>query len=120
MAMRTEASLEDGLTEDLVCSLEKPMEAPDLSDAEKAALRFADLFATNHLAINDETVDELRRFYSEKEVVEICMLCAYCTGFGRFAAVYKAVEDLPESYQDMTQRTAPWAADHTEQVVVPF
>ena len=26
-----------------------------------------------------------------------------------FAAVYKAVEDLPESYQDMTTRTAPWA-----------
>jgi AhpD family alkylhydroperoxidase len=120
MAMRTEASLADGLTEELVCSLEKPMEAPDLTDAEKAALHFADLFATNHLAIGDETVDALRHFYSEKEVVEICMLCAYCTGFGRFAAVYKAIEDLPESYQDMSARTAPWATDHTERVVVPF
>jgi hypothetical protein len=72
------------------------------------------------LAISDETNDDLRQHYSEQEIVEICILCAYCTGFGRFAAVYKAVEDLPESYQDMTVRTAPWAPDHTERVVVPF
>jgi alkylhydroperoxidase family enzyme len=120
MAMRCEPALEDGFTEDLVCSLERPAEAPDLTEAEKAALQFADAFATNHLAITDETVDDLRRFYSEKEVVELCMLCAYCTGFGRFAAVYKAIEDLPESYQDMTARTAPWAASHKERVIAPF
>jgi AhpD family alkylhydroperoxidase len=120
MAMRTEKALEDGLTEDLVCSLERPVEAPDLTEAEKAALHYADLAATNHLAIGDETLDGLRRYYSEQEVVEICMLCAFCTGFGRFAAVYHAVEDLPESYQDTGARTAPWAAIHTERVVVPF
>jgi alkylhydroperoxidase family enzyme len=120
MAMRFEPALEDGLTEDLVCSLEKPVEAPDLTDAEKAALHYADLAATNHLAIGDETITSLRKYYTEKEIVEICMLCAYCTGFGRFAAVYHAVEDLPESYQDVTAKTAPWSADHTERVVVPL
>lgn len=119
MAMRFEPALEDGLTEDLVCSLEKPVEAPDLTDAEKAALDFADRFATNHLSIGDETVEGLRRYYTEQEVIEICMMCAYCTGFGRFAAVYHAVEDLPESYQNTSRITAPWSADHTEQVVVP-
>jgi alkylhydroperoxidase family enzyme len=120
MAMRCEPALKDGLTEDLVCSLERPAEAPDLTEAEKAALQFADAFATNHLAISDETVDDLRRYYTEKQIVELCMVCAYCTGFGRFAAVYKAVEDLPESYQDMTARTTPWAPNHTERVIVPF
>jgi alkylhydroperoxidase family enzyme len=120
MAMRFEPALEDGLTEDLVCSLEKPVEAPDLTDAEKAALQYADHFATNHLAIDDATIDNLRRHYTEQEVIEICMLCAYCTGFGRFAAVYHAIEDLPESYQDVTAKTAPWAADHTQRVVVPL
>jgi alkylhydroperoxidase family enzyme len=120
MAMRFEPALQDGLTEDLVCSLEQPVEAHDLTAAEKAALHYADLAATNHLAITDETMDTLRQFYSEKEIVEICMLCAYCTGFGRFAAVYNAVEDLPESYRDTTARTAPWAGQHTERVVVPL
>lgn len=119
MAMRFEPALQDGLTEDLVCSLEKPYEAPDLTGAEKAALDYADRFATNHLSITDETMDGLRQHFSEKEIVEICMLCAYCTGFGRFAAVYSAVEDLPESYRDLARKTAPWAAEHTERVVVP-
>ena len=120
MAMRCEPALEDGLTEDMVCSLERPAEAPDLTAAEKAALAYADKFATNHLAIDDETIDNLRKHYSEQEVVEICLLCGYCTGFGRFAAVYHAIEDLPESYQDTTARTAPWATEHSERVIVPF
>ena len=119
MAMRFEPALADGLTEDLVCSLEKPVEAPGLTDAEKAALHYADLAATNHLAIGDDTIDNLRQYYTEKEIIEICMLSAYCTGFGRFAAIYHAVEDLPESYQDTSAETAPWAAAHTERVVVP-
>ena len=50
MAIRYEEAVQDGVTEALVCSLERPAEADDLSAAERAALRFADLFATNHLA----------------------------------------------------------------------
>ena len=119
MAMRFEPAVQDGLTEDLVCSLEQPYEAPDLTDAEKAALDFADRFATNHLAIDDTYMEGLRQHYTEQEIVEISMLCAFCTGFGRFAAVYAAVEDLPESYRDLSQRTAPWAKEHTEQVAMP-
>lgn len=119
MAMRYESALEDGLTEDLVCSLEKPVDAPDLTDAEKAALHYADLSATNHLAISDETVANLRKYYTEKEIVELCMYVAYCVGFGRFAATYRAIEELPESFQDTTTRTTPWAANHSERVVVP-
>ncbi len=34
MAMRYEDALKDGVTEDLVCSLERPEEAKDLSDAD--------------------------------------------------------------------------------------
>ena len=37
----------------LVCSLERPAEADDLRPPSAAQLRFADLFATNHLAIDD-------------------------------------------------------------------
>ena len=119
MAMRFEPALKDGLTEDLVCSLEKPYEAPDLTLAEKAALAFADRFATNHLAIDDAFMDEMRQHYSEQELVELCMLCAFCTGMGRFATVYSAIEDLPESYRNLSERTAPWAKGHSEQVLMP-
>ncbi len=118
MSVRYESALADGLTEDLVCSLEKPMESPDLSNAEKAAIHYADLAASNHLAITDETIDDLRKYYSEKEIVELCMYVAYCVGFGRMAATYRIIEELPESFQDTTSKITPWATEHAEKLVI--
>jgi AhpD family alkylhydroperoxidase len=118
MSVRYESALEDGLTEDMVCSLEKPMEAPDLTDAEKAAIHYADLAASNHLAISDATIENLRKYYTEKEIVELCMYVAYCVGFGRMAATYRIIEELPESFQDTTQTITPWGASHAEKLVI--
>ena len=67
MAMRFQAAVSDGLTEDLVCSLEKPSEAPDLTEREKAALEYADVFAINHFAITDDTFRKLREHFSEAD-----------------------------------------------------
>jgi AhpD family alkylhydroperoxidase len=118
MAVRYESAIADGLTEDLVCSLEKPLEAPDLSDAEKAAIHYADLAASNHLAISDETINNLRKYYTEKEIVELCIYVAYCVGFGRMAAAYRILEELPESFQDVTRKITPWAAEHAQKLVI--
>jgi AhpD family alkylhydroperoxidase len=118
MSVRYESALADGLTEDLVCSLEKPMEAADLTAAEKAAIHYADLAASNHLAISDETIANLRKYYTEQEIVELCMYVAYCIGFGRMAATYRIIEELPESFQDTTKKITPWAADHAEKLVI--
>jgi AhpD family alkylhydroperoxidase len=118
MAVRYESALQDGLTEDLVCSLEKPMEAADLTDAEKAAIHYADLAASNHFAISDETFANLRKHYTEKEIVELCMYVAYCVGFGRMAAAYRIIEELPETFRDTTTRITPWSTDHAERLVI--
>jgi len=118
MAVRYESALEDGLTEGLVCSLEKPMEAADLTDAEKAAIHYADLAASNHFAISDETFADLRKYYSEKEIVELCIYVAYCVGFGRMAAAYRILEELPESFQDTTAKMVPWGDKHADRMVI--
>lgn len=108
MAMRYQSALEDGLTEGEVCSLEKPYEAANLTEAEKAAIAYADISSTNHFAINDDTFDELRKYYSEAEIVELGMFIAYFIGFGRLAAAWDMVEELPEGFQDKSKKTAPW------------
>jgi len=118
MAVRYESALADGLTEDLVCSLEKPMEAADLTDAEKAAIHYADLAASNHFAITDETIQDLRKYYSEQQIVELCMYVAYCVGFGRMAAAYRIIEELPQSFQDTTGKITPWAESHADRLIV--
>lgn len=117
MAVRYEEGIEDGLTEDLVCSLERPQEAADLTGAERAAIAYADLMATNHLAISDETFDGLREQFSEPEIVELCMNVALFVGYGRMGAALNMVDDLPEHFRgEGEERVTPWGSD--EQVVV--
>ncbi len=110
MAIRYPDALADGVTEDLVCSLERPAEAPDLTDAEKVAIRYAELFATDHLRIDDALFDELRRHFTEPEIVELGFHIAFCVGFGRLSATWDMIEELPERFQaDGT--VTPWGAD---------
>jgi AhpD family alkylhydroperoxidase len=115
MATRYNAGFAAGVDEDLVCSLEKPYEADDLTPAEISALRYADLMCTNHLAVNDAVLDDLRVHFTETGLVELGMLCAMTIGCGRLAATMMMVEDLPERYREDGVVT-PWGATEAEVV----
>ena len=112
MAIRYQDGVEAGIDEDLVCSLEKPQEAENLSDAEKVAIEYGELFATNHLAIDDSVYDNLRKHFSEEEIVELSITVAWFVGFGRLAATYHMVEELPEAFQnENAEKLTPWNED---------
>ena len=111
MAIRYTDAVNDGLTEELVCSLEQPEEAEDLSDAEKAAVRFGELMATDHLRIDDAMYAELRAYFSQAQIVELGMTAAFFVGFGRLAATYHMVEELPQAFQEAEAKLSPWGND---------
>jgi AhpD family alkylhydroperoxidase len=113
MAIRYSDAVADGVTEGLVCSLERPQEAENLSAAEKAAIRYGELMATDHLAIDDALYDELRDHFSEAQIVELGMTVAFFVGFGRLAATYHMVEELPEAFRS-AEAIAPWGAEKIE------
>jgi AhpD family alkylhydroperoxidase len=118
MAIRYQEAVDDGVSEDLVCSLATPEEAPGLTEAERVALRFADLFATNHLAIDDAVYDDLRRHYSEGELVEIGLNCALDVGIGRLAATWHVTDDLSEYFRNGDGEVlAPWGP--ADPILVP-
>lgn len=98
MAIRYTDAVADGVTEDLVCSLEQPYEAPGLTDAERLAIRYGELFATNHLAIDDPLLDRLREHFTEAQIVELAITVAFFVGFGRLGAVLHMVEELPSAF----------------------
>lgn len=98
MAIRYSDAVADGVTEDLVCSLERPYEAPGLTDAERLAIRYGELFATNHLAIDDPLLDQLREHFTEAQIVELAITVAFFVGFGRLGAVLHMVEELPSAF----------------------
>ena len=110
MAIRYTDAVADGVDEALVCSLERPQEAENLTPAEKVAIRYGELMATDHLAIDDALHAELRQHFSEAEIVELGMTCAFFVGFGRLAATWKMVEELPEAFQ-RAEMIAPWGQD---------
>lgn len=113
MAIRYSDAVADGVDEGAVCSLEQPHEAENLSDAEKAAIHFGELMASDHLSIDDQTYAGLREHFTEAEIVELGMTVAFFVGFGRLAATFNMVEELPEAFQKLDP-IAPWGQDKIE------
>jgi AhpD family alkylhydroperoxidase len=108
MAIRYRDAQADGVTEDLVCSLERPQEAENLSAAEKAAVQYGEYMATDHLRIDDAVYEGLREHFSEAQIVELGMICAFFVGFGRLAATYHMVDELPEAFKTANAEISPW------------
>ena len=111
MAIRYEDAKDDGLTEDLVCSLERPAEAKNLTEAEKAAIEFGERMATDHLSIDDAFYDRLRRHFTEAEIVELATNVAFFVGFGRLTATWHMIEELPEPFQEEAGPVSPWGKE---------
>ncbi|WP_172165996.1 carboxymuconolactone decarboxylase family protein [Pseudonocardia broussonetiae] len=99
MAVRYADGAADGVDEGLVCQLATPDESPDLTPAERAALRFADRLATDHLSIDDATIDDLREHFDEAGIVELGMNVAAFVGYGRLSMALDMVEELPDRYR---------------------
>jgi AhpD family alkylhydroperoxidase len=112
MSVRYQSAIDDGLTEDAVCCLEQPSDADDLSPAERSAVRFADLFATDHLSIDDSVYDGMRRYFTEDELVELGVHCAYAVGMGRLTATWDVTDDLPDAFRSPSNSPlAPWISE---------
>ena len=83
--VRSKVARAEGLTEEMIEALLNDYEASPLFTAkEKAALRYAELFKQGEHAIDkDEVYDELRKAFSEEEIIELGMLCAQTDGVGK-------------------------------------
>jgi AhpD family alkylhydroperoxidase len=79
MASRKEASVTE---EDVACLAGSSGEQQ--SPRERAAIRFFDLFATDHHAIGDDTYRELAEVFTTAEIVELGLQCAGALGMHRF------------------------------------
>ena len=56
-----------------------------LSEREKAALRYADLFKQGEHAIDkDQVYADLARHFSDEEIIELGLFCAEVDGVGKF------------------------------------
>jgi alkylhydroperoxidase family enzyme len=110
MALRSGQAQDDGLTEAIVCELQAPDEAPDLTDAERAALAYADRLSIAHHQVDDDLFDRLREHFSETQILELGAQVAFCIGFGRVAMSWSLVDDLPAGLQ-APGTVGPWDSE---------
>ena len=103
------ASAKDqGLTEEMLAALPHYEQSELFTPREKAALKFAHMMSSNHLAMGDELMDELKRHYSEREIMALGWRIAIFVGYGRlvYATGLESVgEPCPVSF------TPPSATD---------
>jgi alkylhydroperoxidase family enzyme len=62
---------------------------PEYSDAERLAIEYAERFALDHLAIDDEFFVRLREHFSDADVLDLTICIADFLGFGRLTQVLK-------------------------------
>jgi uncharacterized peroxidase-related enzyme len=83
-----------GFTREEIEEMENP-ESANLSDAEKAALRYAEAMTKNPGSIPDSIYNELKKYYSDSQIVEITALAALYNMINRFN---EALKLDPEEY----------------------
>ncbi|HXR25894.1 MAG TPA: hypothetical protein VN742_11075 [Candidatus Binataceae bacterium] len=74
---------QQGLTEELIDEIPNYRSSKILSERDKAAIRLAEVLAGDHREASQELFDELRRHFTEAEIIDLCLRIAGFVGYGR-------------------------------------
>ncbi len=86
MTVRYAGARQAGLTEEKITALDS-MRPDAFTPRERAAIRFAELMAVDHRNVDDAVFEELRRHFTDAEVVELGVSIALNLGLGRLNAM---------------------------------
>ncbi|MGH7899619.1 MAG: carboxymuconolactone decarboxylase family protein [Candidatus Binatia bacterium] len=90
MNYRSPAARDEGLGERTIASIASYRESAELDAGEKAAVRFAELLALDHNAIGEDVFSELRRHFTEEQIMEVGWAAGSFIAFGRLIHVFGA------------------------------
>lgn len=86
---------EHGLSEDDYEAVANWKGDERFTDAERAAIDFADRFGRDHLSIDDALWAELRTHWSDAEILDLTVLLASFLGLGRLTQVLDPAISCP-------------------------
>jgi len=75
---------QQGLTEELIAEIPHYRNSKLLTSREKAAIRYAEVLAGDHRQASQELFDELRRYFTEPEIIDLGWRIVTFVGYGRF------------------------------------
>ena len=68
----------------MVADLPHYRESKLLTDREKAAVRYAEVLAGNHKTADESLFGELRKYFTEGEIIDLGWRIVTFVGYGRF------------------------------------
>jgi alkylhydroperoxidase family enzyme len=80
---------EHGVTEELYAHVADHRDHDEYSEAERVAIEYAELFALDHLSIDDGFMVRLRSHFSDPDVLDLTICIADFLAFGRLTQVLK-------------------------------
>jgi alkylhydroperoxidase family enzyme len=92
---RAPSVIEAGVTEDVYEHLDEWRTWPGYSDRQRLAIEYAEQFATDHRAIDDELFTRLRAHFGDDEILDLTLCCAVFLGLGRTLEVLGITDNCP-------------------------
>jgi AhpD family alkylhydroperoxidase len=89
---RAPSVVEAGVTDDMYEHVAEWATWPGYTDRQRLAIEYAERFATDHRAIDDEMFARLRAEFGDDEILDLTLCCAVYVGLGRTLEVLQITD----------------------------
>jgi uncharacterized peroxidase-related enzyme len=104
LASHTAISLRLGATEEQIEALRGNWrDSPLFSEAEKIALHMAEVMTSDSLNYTDDDMEQLKRFYSEGEIIELMAAVGLFNYFNRFNNMLQMEPTQPATPEELAE-----------------
>lgn len=103
-SVRYDVAKQDGLTEDKVARIDDDFQSSDLTEIEKTALAFADVYLRTPDQLDAQLIAKLREFFTEEQ---ICHMAVSLTTFNATSRCAVSLGGMPESLPIMEMQLPP-------------
>jgi alkylhydroperoxidase family enzyme len=86
--------MQQGLSDELYRHVNQYHDHPGFTDRERLAAEYAERFAIDHTAVDDELWSRLRQHFTDPELLELTVTIGFCVGMGRAYQVLDIERDF--------------------------
>ena len=86
--------MRQGMDDELYNSVQNYFDHPQLTTRERLAAEYAERFAVDHTAVDDDLWNRLRQNYTDPELLELTVTIGFCVGLGRAFQVLDVARDF--------------------------
>ena len=77
---------------------------PEYSDGERMAIEYAERFALDHLALDDEFFERLHEHFSDADILDLTICIADFLAFGRLTGCSKGTQSCSRVFKSPCAR----------------